>query len=137
MSYDIYFWRQAEHLQLSPEQVLSHLGREDGHPDVEHFSREQVAEAFRENFPDLQESDQGFTWEGSGSYFELFFGFGPDLRVFYLSLCCGYQLVNNSPESMNLIIHSGNRLGYALYDPQTNERYEQPARAATNEENKT
>jgi len=137
MSYDIYVWRQAEDLMLSPEEVLSHLSQEQGHPEIVPFSRKQIVDAFRQDFPDLQASDQGFTWEGAGSYFELFFGFGPDLQVFYLSLCCGYQLVNNSPESMNLIIDSGNRLGCALYDPQTNRRYDQPAGVAINEKYRT
>jgi hypothetical protein len=126
MSYDINFWRQSDTVELGPEKVLEILDQEQGHPEIEWFTREQVIDAFKSSFPELQETDAGFSWEGEGSYFELYFGFGPDLRVFSLSVRCGYQLVKNSPDTMNLIVDAGNGLGCALYDPQSGRRYQQP-----------
>ena len=126
MSYDLYFWRQTAPTDLAAEDLLAVLERENGHPAVAGFERDDVAAAFLQSFPAVEIGDLQLMWEGEGSYFEVHYGFGPHNRVFYIAVNCGYELVKNSPDTMNTIIDVGNRLGCGLYDPQVNTRFDQP-----------
>jgi hypothetical protein len=55
MSYDLYFWRQREELQIGPEKVL-HLLSEDGPVEgIVAFPRDKVRRALKEAFPDIQD----------------------------------------------------------------------------------
>jgi hypothetical protein len=125
MSYDLYFWRQIQDLQMQPEQVVDRLGEDTPLDGVATFPRTLVREVFRKAFPDIVDGDADLDWEGADSYFHVGFGHATELDVHLISVFCGHSLLK-SEETVNQIVDACCSLGCALYDPQTKKRYEQP-----------
>jgi hypothetical protein len=125
MSYDLYFWRQAKHFEQGPDEILDLFAEDQPVDGIVAFERGQVRQLLRETFPDIQDDDFELTWEGSGSYFQISFGHASERIVQVISVSCGFSLLK-SPEVINRLIDTLGKLGCAMYDPQTGERYEQP-----------
>jgi len=125
MSYDLYFWRQAKDMKMNPSEVLDVLSEDSPVEGIASFPRDQVRRVLRESFPDIEDGDIELTWEGDGSYFQISFGHATEKDVHLIIANCGYELLK-SQKAVNRLIETCTSLGCALYDPQTDKRFEQP-----------
>jgi hypothetical protein len=125
MSYDLYFWRQSPEVSQSPDELLVLLSEDQPVEGVATWPRASVRQLLKGAFPEIQDDDSELTWEGAGSYFQINFGHANEYDVHLITVTCGYTLLD-SPEVLNRLIDTCGRLGCALYDPQTGERYDQP-----------
>ena len=125
MSYDLYFWRQAKDLRMTPEQIVHRLAQDTPLDGIAAFPRTRARHVFRAAFPDICDGDADLDWEGEDGYFQVGFSHANERDVHMIIVICGYSLLSSS-ETMNRIIAACNGLGCALYDPQTSRRYEQP-----------
>ncbi|WP_162086502.1 hypothetical protein [Lentimonas sp. CC8] len=125
MSYDLYFWREERNLKNDPQDVIETLSADKPIAGIATFSRDKIREKFKLDFPGIVDGDISLDWEGEGSYFQVSFTHADKMSVNCIIVTCGYKLLD-SPDTMNRIIDVGSHFGCALYDPQTNERYQQP-----------
>lgn len=125
MSYDLYFWKEEMELKVPPQDMIDVLSADQAIEGVTAFTREEVRKKFKTDFPEIVDADATMDWEGDGSYFQVSFTHANKESVNCIIVTCGYQLLN-SPDTMNRIIDVGSHFGCALYDPQSNERYQQP-----------
>lgn len=125
MSYDLHFWRQNESVVEEPLIVRDKLIEGIDIAFIETLNLNSAHDIFKRNFPELEIKDEPWMWDGNESYFEVYLVFCGIENLKMLTVNCGFKLLD-SPDTMNLIIDSAHELGCALYDPQTNERYEQP-----------
>lgn len=128
MSYDLYFWRENVPTGKEPSATLGLLETEKPIDGIAMFNRKDVISAFKKRFADIEAGDVDVIWEGADSYFQVgFYHTAPEeVSCFYIS--CGWKLLE-SPDVMNRIIDTGADLGCGLYDPQENQRFEQPNKA--------
>ncbi len=126
MAYSLYFWRDISRDDRPADALCERLCAEE---DVDGLARLPVAEVksrFLEAFPNIDDGLTELSWEGAGSYFQVTWPTGTKpghTQAIFVE--CGYQLLQTA-EVMNQIIDVANGLGCALYDPQTEQRYEQP-----------
>ncbi len=125
MSYDLYFWRQTRDVQMGPGEIIDALSGDTPVDGIASFPRTRVRAVLKERFPDIQDGDLELTWEGDGSYFQISFGHANERDVHLIVANCGYELVK-AENAVNRLIGACTSLGCALYDPQTDKRYEQP-----------
>lgn len=125
MSYDMYFWRQTKDLQMQPEEVVDRLAQDTPLEGVVSFPRTLVRDVFKKAFPDIVDLDFNLNWEGAGSFFQVGFNHATERDVDLIIVNCGHLLLK-SEVTMNRILDVCFALGCALYDPQTEQRYEQP-----------
>jgi hypothetical protein len=128
MSYDLYFWRQTKDMEMSPGEIIDALSEDRPLEGIASFPRARVRAVLKESFPDIQDGDVELTWEGDGSYFQISFGHATGRDVHLIVANCGYELVK-AEKAVNRLIEACTNLGCALYDPQTDKRYEQRAPA--------
>ena len=125
MSYDLYFWRQTKDMQMSPGQIVDTLSEDRPVDGIASFPRTRVRAVLQEAFPDIQDGDFELTWDGDRSYFQISFGHATERDVHLIVANCGHELVK-AERAVNRLIEACTSLGCALYDPQTDKRYEQP-----------
>ncbi len=125
MSYDLYFWREEIEIDSPPDKTVETLSNDQHIEGISSFEREAIIDEFKKVFPDIVDENIQLDWEGAGSYFQVSFSYGPEKKVNLIIVNCGYNLLDSS-ETMNSIIDVCTKFGCALYDPQTNERYQQP-----------
>jgi hypothetical protein len=124
MSYDLYFWRQTKDMQMRPSEIVDLLSEDTPVDGITTFPRTRVRAVLKESFPDIQDGDFELTWEGDGSYFQIGFAHATEKDVHLIVANCGYELVK-AEKAVNRLIEACASLGCALYDPQTDKRYEQ------------
>jgi hypothetical protein len=129
MSYDLYFWRQTKDMQMSHGQIIDLLCEDKPIDGVASFPRTRVRAVLKKSLPDIEDGDFDLTWEGDGSYFQIGFAHANERDVHLIIANCGYELVR-AEKGVNRLIEACASLGCALYDPQTDKRYEQPEPAA-------
>ena len=122
MAYSLYFWRQTRSIDESPDEICAKLCKDVPVAGVAELPIIAIREAFAHAFSGMNDGLSYLDWEGDRSYFEVHWPAGP-VNMFHVS--CGYELLK-SPETMNRIIEIATKFGCALYDPQTEERYDQP-----------
>lgn len=110
---------------MSPGEIIDALSEDTPVDGIASFPRTRVRAALKESFPDIQDGDFELTWEGDGSYFQIGFGHATEREVHLIVANCGYELVK-AENAVNRLIEACTSLGCALYDPQTEKRYEQP-----------
>ena len=125
MSYDLYFWREEKATGNSPEEMMNLLQDDGPQPELATWPISKVKDTFREFFPEVTDEGLQLWWEGAGSSFNVGFGYSDERHAKMFVVMCGYKLLD-SPDTMNRIIDVGHRLGCALYDPQENQRFQQP-----------
>ncbi|MFO1477140.1 MAG: hypothetical protein U1F98_10870 [Verrucomicrobiota bacterium] len=125
MSYDLYFWRQTGDFKKSPSEVLDALSEDGPVEGIASFPRDHVRRVLKEYFPEIEDADMELTWEGDGSYFQVSFGHATERDVHLIVANCGYELLK-SQTAINRLIEACTSIGCALYDPQTDKRFEQP-----------
>jgi hypothetical protein len=125
MSYDLYFWRQTKALSQKPEEIVDLLSADEPVSGIAAFPRDRVRAIFRKFFPEIVDGDFQLDWEGAGSYFQVEFSHATEKDVHMIVVTCGYELLK-APDVMNRITEACGILGCALFDPQSDERYEQP-----------
>jgi len=125
MSYDLYFWRQTKDMHMSPDEIIDLLSEDRPVDGVTTFPRDRVRTVLKESFPDIRDGDFDLTWEGEGSYFQIGFAHANESDVHLIVANCGYELAK-AEKAVNRLIEACASLGCALYDPQTDKRYEQP-----------
>ncbi|MCC9604241.1 hypothetical protein LOC67_27115 [Stieleria sp. JC731] len=106
---------------MSIDAICEHLAEDklvDGIPilPIDDIKRAIIAE-----FPEIEDVRTSMIWEGNDSYFQVSW----PVTATHVAVSCGYKLLDN-PEPLNRMIDMMGRFGCALYDPQTDERYEQP-----------
>ena len=114
MNYDLYFWREEKDIGIPPGKVVEILSEDKHIPGISIFNREDIIDAFMNEFPDIVDENIQLDWEGAGSYFQVSFTYGPDKKVNSIVVVCGYSLLD-SPETMNRIIDVCAKFGCALY----------------------
>lgn len=127
MSYDLYFWRETRKQRRKPEATCKLLCEEEQElAGIELLSVAAIKACFQEFFPEISDNGHELDWEGAGSYFQVTWPVcsQPGVTTAFC-VTCGYQLLD-SPDTMNRIIDVGTHLGCALYDPQVNQRFDQP-----------
>ena len=122
MSYDLWFWRQSKPLPLTLDQICEALAEEDDIDGIETLPIEQIKQALIDEFPNIDDQLSSMIWDGNDSYFQVSW----PVSASHIAVSCGYKLLDN-PDPLNRVIEAMGRFGCALYDPQTGERYEQPA----------
>ncbi len=125
MSYDLHFWREDTATGRKPVEVRDLLLEGNDVPQLATWPIEGVKAAFHRHFPDIDDQGVRLWWEGDNSYFYVEFRYADEKQVQMISVSCGWKLLD-SPDTMNRIIDVGHSLGCALYDPQVDERFEQP-----------
>ena len=125
MSYELYFWRQTKDTPLSPLETMNLLSTDQPVEGISSFPRSEVRAVLREYFPEIEDGDSELTWKGDGSYFQISFAHPSDTEVHMIIANCGYELIKGQ-NAVNRLIEACTGFGCALYDPQTNERYQQP-----------
>jgi hypothetical protein len=125
MSYDLYFWRQTREMQASPTEIIDLLSEDKPVDGVASFPRTKVRAVLKEHFPAIEDGDFDLTWEGDGSYFQIGFAHANEKDVQLIIANCGYELIKVG-NAVNRLIDACTSLGCALYDPQTDKRYDQP-----------
>jgi len=129
MSYDLYFWRQTRDMQITPGEIIELLSEDKPVDGIACFPRTRVRAVLKQSFQDIQDGDFDLTWEGDGSYFQIAFTHATEKDVHLIIANCGYELIK-AENAVNRLIDACTSLGCALYDPQTDKRYEQPEAAA-------
>ncbi len=114
---------------MSPGEIIDLLSEDRPVHGITHFPRTRVRGVLKESFPDIQDGDFDLTWEGEGSYFQIGFAHANERDVHLIVANCGYELLK-AEKAVNRLIEACTSLGCALYDPQTDKRYEQPKPAA-------
>ena len=126
MSYDLYFWRETVSNNGSPESICDCLGRGEELPGIAYLNVTNIKERFSNSFPEINDLGSQLDWEGAGSYFLASWSTtSRPNETTMVTVSCGFPLLD-SPETMNLIISVMQEFGCALYDPQTEMRYEEP-----------
>src|SRR5436190_2020247 len=125
MSYDLYFWRQTKDMQMCPGDIIDLLSKDGPLEGITSFPRNRVRTKIKEYFPDIQDGDFNLDWDGDGSYFQISFAHATERDVHLIVVNCGYKLIE-AQKAVNRLIEACTSLGCALYDPQTDKRYEQP-----------
>lgn len=126
MSYDLYFWRQAKDLVITPKETILLLSKDEPVDGVTAFPQATVRMVLKKFFPEIQDQGNQLEWEGAGSYFLVSFNYSSEVDIHLIIVNCGFKLLESS-DTMNRIIEACNSMGCALYDSQTNQRYQQPA----------
>ena len=109
---------------MKPSELLEVLSEGTSVKGIASFPRDDVRRLLRNYFPDIEDADFELTWEGDGSYFQISFGHASATDVQLIAANCGYELLK-TPKAMNRLIEACASIGCALYDPQTDKRYEQ------------
>ncbi|SRR6266436_3415355 len=125
MSYGLYFWRQTKDLEMRPGEIIDLLSEDKPVEGIAAFPRDRVRAVLKEYFPNIQDGDFDLTWEGDGGYFQIGFAHADERKINLIIAHCGFELVR-SQRAVNRLIDACASLGCALYDPQTDKRYEQP-----------
>ena len=87
---------------------------------IAHLPIKEIKAAVMSEFPDIDDGLAEMTWDGNESYFQIYWPVYPT----HVSVSCGFKLLEN-PEPLNRLIDLMARFGCALYDLQTDQRYEQ------------
>jgi len=125
MSYDLYFWREEKPAGKTPQDMMKSFQEDGPQKGVAIWPRNAVITAFKSAFPEIQDEGNQLVWEGAGSGFTVEFAYADERTIKLIVALCGWKLLD-SPETMNQVIAVANGLGCALYDPQSNKRFEQP-----------
>ena len=126
MSYDLCFWRETSPHAVPPQVVSSQLTDLQESCGIALLPVAKIKERFLASFPEVEDSGNELNWEGAGSYFQVSWPIGlkPGFTA-GIFVTCGYELLK-TPDVVNRIIAVANEFGCALYDPQSDERNEQP-----------
>src|SRR4051812_36184861 len=123
MAHDLIFWRELTPRTDSPREVYNRLLADEDVEGLAVLPIDRVKRRFAEAFPGIDDQGAMMSWNGDGSYFQVTW---PPSPTNALIVSCGWKLLN-SPDTMNRMIDVAHAFGCGLYDPQTGERYEQPA----------
>jgi hypothetical protein len=127
MSYDLYFWREDRNQKQPADAICERLVADEDLDGIAKLSVANLKAQFTKAFPEIIDNGTDLTWEGEGSYFQVTWSISSQPGyTLCVMISCGFPLLDHS-ETMNQLIDVGNQLGCALYDPQTGERYPQPA----------
>lgn len=110
---------------MSPGQVIELLSEDRPVEGIAAFPLDRVRCVLKEYFPGIQDGDFDLTWEGAGSYFQIGFSHATEKDVHLIIATCGNELLKTQ-DAINRLIEACTSFGCALYDSQTEKRYEQP-----------
>jgi hypothetical protein len=125
MSCDLYFWRQSNGVSVNPQAAIDLLGEDRLIQGFTTFPRELLRAGLKEHFPDITDEDFQLYWDGEAGSFQVAFSHADEKHVHLIIVSCSHNLLE-SPETMNRTIDLFAGFGCALYDPQTEQRYDQP-----------
>ena len=118
MSYDLCFWRAWPGAETEPKIICDALANEDEPFGLEWLQVDAVKEQFRRLFPDIEDSGNELTWEGSGSYFQVSWPIGSKPRhTLGVFVECGFSLLDH-PAVTRQIMSVARELGCGVYNPQ-------------------
>lgn len=126
MSYDLYFWRQPARFAIEPEKVMNMIAADQNVEGLTAFSVSEIKRAFAAEFPDIEDNGPQLVWEADEGGFDISWAMHPGAdQTSAIIAACGHGLLE-APEILNRIIEVAAGFGCALYDPQVNQRFEQP-----------
>lgn len=123
VSYDLSFWRQTSSVVGSPLEVYEQLNRGDTVPGLVPLPTDTIVGAVHRLFPDADRTAESLSWIDHDH--------GKSIHVTWSSQHVRVDLrpLEEQEDNANRIIDCLFEFGCALYDPQTDERFEQPAGA--------
>src|SRR5262245_42601822 len=88
MTFNLFFWKEQPGAQIRQETLIESLEDNEHFPGLEYLPLETITEAFRREFPDLQDDDHTLSWKADETHFDVAFLFRSERTVSLVTVYC-------------------------------------------------